>query len=180
MTYRKIEWVVNSHTIWIGHIKLRYSALSWVHGWSNAPQWAREPIGIAASSDYLLDSESCPNTGCTAGIELICWLPALRFNAEEVVLAGTHWAIVKPPLGTGSFIRKSPAGSAPDILSWRSAQTPKKLQAENLPASLTLWWSSATVRETNSDQAGIICDLTSAGKVRFDVMFNSKPGRRRS
>lgn len=41
-----------------------------------------------------------PDTGSSSNIELICWLRAPHLNAEEVVLAGTHRAIVKPPVGT--------------------------------------------------------------------------------
>lgn len=59
---------------------------------------------ITTSNNYMLESSlvglKSPNTGRPAGIELICWLGALHLNAEEVVLAGTHRAIVRPPPGT--------------------------------------------------------------------------------
>lgn len=74
-----------------------------------------------------------PDTGRPADIELICWLTALDFNAEEVVLAGTHRAIVKPPLGTVLIHQeKSVQSFAPPPTSsplW-SVQTAKKLQGK--------------------------------------------------
>lgn len=48
-----------------------------------------------------------PDTGRLADIELTCWLTAFHLNAEEVELAGTHRAIVKPPLGTAIHQEKS-------------------------------------------------------------------------
>lgn len=66
---------------------------------------------ITTSNNYMLESSledfESPNTGRPADIELICWPGALHLTAEEVVLAGTHRAIVKPPPGTVQFIRKS-------------------------------------------------------------------------
>ncbi len=74
-----------------------------------------------------------PDTGRPAVIELICWLRALHLHAEEVVLAGTHRAIVKPPLGTVLIHQeKSVQSFAPPPTSSPvcGAQTAKKVEGK--------------------------------------------------
>lgn len=112
-------------------------------------------------------SEVSPNTGRPADIELICWLTAFHLNAEEVVLAGTHRAIVKPPLGTNLIHQeKSVRSFAPPPTSspLSSVQPANKLQGKNSkhsPCLLTPWRNTANL---SREWAVIIYDLTSALK----------------
>lgn len=128
-------------------------------------------------------SEPSPNTGRPADIELICWLRSFHLNAEEVVLAGTHRAIVKPPLGTVIHQEKSvywvapPPTSSPLWSVQTFQQTSRKKNSQHIPCLLTLWWNNATVSFVNRIVSYYLWPDFRFEENWFGLKWNNKPGR---
>lgn len=118
-----------------------------------------------------------------ADFEATCWLTAFHLHAEEVVLAGTHRAIVEPPLGTVQFSRKSLCRLLrPEHPPLWSLQAVDKVQ-ENPPSTskhtlclLTSWRDSASLRWVVSEEALNAGPDVRCEEIGFGFKWN-KPGR---